>query len=192
MASVRKRSWRTSTGEEREAWIADFTDQNGARHQPQFARRKDADAWLVRARAQVQGGTYTPDSTSVTIGEACELWLDRAAAEGLEFGTQQQYREHKVHVLAVIDDKLKLSRLTQVRCEQVRDDLLKAHSREMARKVLQSFKAVLKDAKRRGLIAQNVAADTTIGAAKRHKRKLKAGVDFPLPTELSAMLVDRI
>ena len=58
----------------------------------------------------------------------------------------------------------------------------------MARRVLQSFRSVIKDAKRRGLIAQNVAVETTISEAKRHKRKLKVGVDVPLPTEIKALL----
>jgi hypothetical protein len=62
VASIRKRSWRTAQGEQREAWQVDFTDQNGKRHQPQFARRKDADAWLTAARAQVQQGVFTPSS----------------------------------------------------------------------------------------------------------------------------------
>ena len=47
---------------------------------------------------------------------------------------------------------------------------------------------MLKDAKRRGLIAQNPASETTIDAATRHKAKLKAGRDFPLPTEVLALL----
>ena len=38
---------------------------------------------------------------------------------------------------------------------------------------------VMKDAQRRGLIAVNVAADSKIGTAKRHKPKIKAGTDFP-------------
>jgi len=143
---------------------------------------------MVRARALVAAGTFTPDSTSATVGEACDRWLERSVAEGLERGTQQQYRQHVAHILAVVDRNLKLSRLTQARCEQVRDDLLKAHSRALARAVLQSFKAVVKDAKRRGFVAQNVAADTTIGANGRHKAKLKAGRDFPMPTEVKAML----
>ena len=58
----------------------------------------------------------------------------------------------------------------------------------MARKLLQSFKSTIKDAKRRGLVAQNVAAETTIGVASRHKRRLKAGVDFPLPDELRTLI----
>jgi integrase len=188
MASVRKRAWTTASGERREAWLADFTDQHGKRHQHSFARRKDADAWLVTKRGEVAQGTFTADSTSATIGEACDLWLERAVAEGLEHGTRQQYRQHVVHILAVVDGDLKLSRLTTARCEQVRDDLLKAHSRDMARKVLQSFRSVVKDAKRRGLIAQNVAAETTIGGNGRHKARLKAGRDFPMPTEVKKLI----
>ena len=58
----------------------------------------------------------------------------------------------------------------------------------MARKILASFKAVVKDAKRRGLVAQNVAADATIGANGRHKRRLEVGVDIPTPSEVKALL----
>ena len=45
--SVRKRTWRTRTGEAKEAWIVDYTDQQGARHIHTFARKKDADAYEV-------------------------------------------------------------------------------------------------------------------------------------------------
>ena len=95
----------------------------------------------MATRARVQQGTYTHDSASPTIGEACQAWLDRAAAEGLERGTQLMYAEHKAHILAAIDGKTKLSRLSPAECEQLRDDLLRRHSRDMARKVLQSVKA---------------------------------------------------
>jgi integrase len=200
MASIRKRRWvspeeRRAAAQEgrapvkdKEAWQIDFVDQNGVRHQPQFNRRAEADAELVRLRNQVATGTYAPDTTSVAIEEACDLWLGRTVTEGLEYGTQYQYRQHVAHILAAIDGKTKLSRLTQPQCEQIRDGLLKVHSRDMARKVLQSFRSVIKEAKRRGLIPHNVAAETTIGANGRHKRKLKAGRDFPLPTEVRALL----
>jgi hypothetical protein len=32
--SVRKRKWTTSKGEAKEAWIVDYVDQQGERHQP--------------------------------------------------------------------------------------------------------------------------------------------------------------
>ena len=133
-------------------------------------------------------GTHTPESASITIAEAATLWLERAEAEGLERATVDQCRQHRGHILAVIPARTALATITTARCEQLRDDLLAGHSRQMARKVLQSFKSVLREAKRRGLVAQNVATETAIGSGGRHKRRIKAGADFPLPGELRVML----
>lgn len=187
MATIRKRNWQTKDGE-KTAWVADYFDQHGKRRLKTFKTKKAADEWLVPARHQVAQGTHTPESTSKTIGEAIDLWIQRAEAEGLEPGTVEMYRQHRVHILAVIPAGTKLAKITTTRCEQARDALLKAHSRAMARKVLTSFRSVLKNARRCGMVAQNVAAETTIGANGRHRRKLKAGVDFPLPSEVKALL----
>jgi integrase len=187
MATIRKRTWRTKGGE-RTAWICDYADQDGTRRLKTFQTRKEADRWLVTARHQVATGTHTPEATSSTIGEALELWLQRGAAEGLEPATVDQYRQHRAHILAVIGADTKLAKITTARCEQVRDDLMARHSRPMARKVLASFKSVLRDAKRRGLVAANIAAETTIGGGGRHKRKLEVGVDVPTPAEVKALL----
>ena len=43
LASVRKRTWTTQAGEQREAWIVVYT-HNGRRHIETFERKKDADA----------------------------------------------------------------------------------------------------------------------------------------------------
>jgi integrase len=188
MAKIVERIWTTADGTERKGYQVDFVDQEGRRVRKQFKRRKDADTFMVTSRAQAAAGTFTPDSASTTLAKACQLWLDRAEAENLEPMTRQTYREHVAHILAVVDGQFKLSRLTQARSEQLRDDLLRRHSRAMARKLLQSFKSILRESKRRGLVATVVAADTTIGAAKRHKRKIQAGRDFPLPAEMAALL----
>jgi integrase len=188
MASIRKRAWTTAKGEPRESWQVDFVDQQGKRRHKQFRRRKDADAFMVTARGQVAAGTFTPESISTTLGEAIDGWLARAQAEGLEAGTVQQYRQLAAHVRALLPAGLKLAKLSTARVEQFRDDLLKAHSRPMARKILGGLKSVLKDARRRGLVAQNVAAETVIGANGRHKERLRVGVDVPTPGEVRAML----
>jgi integrase len=46
----------------------------------------------------------------------------------------------------------------------------------------------LKDAKRRGSVAQNAASDVSIGADKRGKLKLKVGVDIPTPDEVKRII----
>jgi len=188
MATIKKRNWTDPKGAKREAWQVRFVDQDGKQRAKQFERKKDADAYLTSVRPQVRDGTYTPESTSPTIREAADAWIEHAKAEGLERSTIEAYERERDHVLALIDPDTKLAKLTQARCEHLRDDLMKAHSRAMARRVLQTFKSIMKDAKRRGMVAQNVAADTTIGTAKRHRKRLEVGVDIPTPDEINALV----
>ena len=54
--SVRKRTWKTAAGEERQAWLCDYTDQSGKRHVKTFARKKDADAFIAKAKVEVREG----------------------------------------------------------------------------------------------------------------------------------------
>jgi integrase len=59
----------------------------------------------------------------------------------------------------------------------------------MGRKVLTSIKAILKDAHRRGAIAQNVAAGVVIKKDKRaENHRPQIGVDIPLPTEIQNII----
>jgi integrase len=41
--SVRKRTWTTRKGEQKECWIVDYADQGGDRHIRTFDRKKEAD-----------------------------------------------------------------------------------------------------------------------------------------------------
>ena len=59
--SVRKRTWKTSNGE-KEAWIVDYRDQQGARHIHTFARKKDADAYYATIKVNVRQGVRTAPS----------------------------------------------------------------------------------------------------------------------------------
>lgn len=96
MSSIRKRTW-TSRGEQKTAWVVDYFDQNGKRRLKTFATKKEADAWAVSALHEVQQGTHTPHSTSVTIAEATERWIAHCEAERLEHSTIKQRRGHLVH-----------------------------------------------------------------------------------------------
>ena len=83
----------------------------------------------------------------------------------------------------------KLAKLTTPHINKFRDDLLgSVASRSLAKAVLKSFKAILKDAHRRGNVAQNVARDVIIGTSGRGKRKLKVGVDIPTPDEIRKII----
>jgi integrase len=46
--SIRKRVWTTGGGEEKTAWVVDYTDQHGKRRLKTFAKKKDAEAFRRR------------------------------------------------------------------------------------------------------------------------------------------------
>jgi integrase len=186
--SVRKRKWTTRSGEAKEAWIVDYFDQEGARHIKTFERKKDADAHAQQVGVDVRAGTHTPASRSITVAQAAAEWIAYVELERRERGTIQGYRQHvDLHINPRLGRE-RLAKLTTPRINKFRDDLLADMSRPLAKKVLTSLKSLLKDAQRRGNVAQNVARDVSIGIDKRDKRKLKVGVDIPTREEIKRIL----
>jgi integrase len=178
-----ERAARASIKPTREAWIVDYTDQDGDRHIETFARRKDADEYHATVKVDVRKGVHSAPSKSETVAEAAESWIKRVEADGAERATVRQYRQHVALHIAPRLGRIKLARLTPKTVEDFRDDLLEKLSRPLARKVLTSFKSLLKAAKH-----AHVAADVSIGRDKRSERKLEAGRDIPTPAEIKRLI----
>jgi integrase len=192
--SIRKRTWDTKEGPKKgSAWFATVPtrerDAHGriVRTTKTFRTQAEAKAWVAEATVSVGAGTFVPTSKSINVEEAARLWLARGEGDGLERSTLVAYRIHLRHIVPRLG-VVKLSELTTPAVEAFRDSLLKDLSPAMARKVLQSLKALLADAVRRGLAPYNAAAPTQVKADKRGKRKLKAGVDFPTPDEVGRII----
>jgi integrase len=184
--SVRKRIWTTRKGEAKEAWIVDYVDQQGDRHIETFERKKDADAYQDKVRTDVRAGVHTAHNKSITVIEAAENWLNHVQREGRERSTLDHYRQHVEHLRPL--HRYKLASLTTPRLNSFRDELLGKVSRPLARKILVSLKMLLREAQRRGDVAQNVGLGVSIKMDKRDKRKLKAGEDFPTPNEVKRLI----
>jgi integrase len=180
MASVRKRILRS--GEIR--WQVDYRDREGKRRHKQFGTKANAVAFETKVRTELAAGTHVADSASVTVQVAGDLWLERGQREGLEAGTLNQYRQHLKHHIVPLIGQVKLSKLTTPDVERFRDNLLADRSRPLARAVLTSFKGIIKEAKRRGLIAHDPAADTSVSLSKRGKAK----VTIPTKDEIRTLL----
>jgi integrase len=186
--SVRKRTWTTRQGETKEAWIVDYVDGKGERHIKTFARKKDADRHHANVTVDVAKGIHTPENRSLTVAKAAADWLETAALEGLERSTLKQYRTHVVHHIVPKIGAAKLATLTTPQVNAFRDRLLHDLSRPLARKVLVSFRAIIKDARRRGTIAHNVAEGVTITSDKRSKGKVTVGEDIPTADDVRRIL----
>ena len=187
--SVRKRVWTTRSGETKEAWIVDYTDQQGDRHIQTFDRRREADDYAAKVHQDVRAGIHTAPSKSLTVAEAAEAWIKQVEANGMkghgpaERTTIRQYRQHiNLHIAPRLGRK-KLAELGPKTIEQFRDDLLATVSRPLARKVLTSLKSMLKVAK-----CGHIAADVSVGVSKRGKHRVVAGTDFPTPQEIKRLI----
>jgi integrase len=183
--SVRRRSWKTKSGESRSAWVVDYADRDG-RHIASFKRKADADDYDAEVRTAVRAGTHTAPSRSPTVAEAVASWLIRGETEGLERATLKQYRELGAHIEQHLGT-LRLAELTTPGINEFRDTLLQTMSRTMARKVLTALKGVLAEAQRRGNVAQNVALSVSVGPDRR-RAGLEVGVDIPTPDEIRSIL----
>src|SRR5262245_16828154 len=186
--SVRKRKWKTAKGIVCEAWVVDYVDQHRKRHIETFNRKKDADERHDKVGVDVRQGIHTSLSKSLTVAEAAEDWIKYVTLENRERSTIEQYRSHVDHHINPNLGREKLAKLTTPRIQAFRDDLLTRLSRAHAKKILTSLKSLLRDARRRGNVAQNVALDVSISADKRTKRKLKVGVDIPTPDEIKDII----
>src|SRR5262249_62368198 len=92
--SVRIRTWRTSQGETRTAWVVTYTDQAGSRRSATFEKKKDAETYEAQAQTEVRAGIHTAVGASITVAEAAETWLDWGALECRERTNPETHRRH--------------------------------------------------------------------------------------------------
>jgi integrase len=188
MASTYKRQWKGADNIARVRWVAAFKDQNGVRRNKSFMTRKEAKAYETLVGGEIVRGVHSPESASITVAEACALWLKRGELEQLERSTLRQYRIHVDHHIAPLIGAVKLARLSTPTVHAFRDVLLKTRSRAMARKIMASFKSIIGEAQRRGMVAQNAATPVKIEVKKRDQGKLQIGVDVPAKEEIAALI----
>jgi integrase len=199
--AVAKRTWTTRSGEIRTAWVVRYYDADGKYRQKTFKRERDAKEWDAQTRVDLKKGVHRPDSTSITVREAGELWLKRCNDDELEPDTIRIYRGNfRLHIepATVANDvpngwkgtlgDVRLSQLTSPLCEAFRDYLLKSHSRVMARKTMSNFKAILSDSQRRGLIAYNPARPVRIAVRTRELAPIRIGEQIPSKADIRAIL----
>jgi len=180
MATTRKRILPSG----KTVWQCDYRDGSGARRSKQFELKKQAEAFLLKAQHEVGQGTHVADSASITVGKAADYWLERAANEGLERSTLDQYRQHaELHIKPEIGG-IKLSKLTVPGVQAFADKLAKDRSRAMVKKLLVSLSGIISEAQRRGLAASNPVKAVTVRVSKRDG----ARAEMPSKAELQAIL----
>jgi integrase len=190
--SVRKRTWTTRLGEQKEAWIVDYSDQQGTRHIKTFERKKDADAYAANVRVDIRAGVHT--SSKSTVADAGKHWIESCKAHGLEASTVESYQQHLDDHIVPYLGAVKLSQLTVPLVRNFMDRLrADGRSPAMVKRVVGDLGSLLADAQERGEVAQNVVRSLSKRrkrreTERRQKGKLKVGVDIPTPAEIKAIV----
>ncbi len=172
MATIRKRTLPSG----KIAWQVDFKDVTGKRRSRQFETKREADTFMIKARAEVVGGIYVHDAGSLTTADAAARWLEwcdqrRDAGRRMERTTWVGYEAHvRLHIcdpeLGI--GRLKLSRLTRKAVNDFRDRLLSAGRSEVTtRKILSSLNLIVKHAQENELIAQNPVQGVRVLSTRR-------------------------
>jgi integrase len=189
--SVRKRKWTTSRGEAKEAWVVDYTDGQGNRHIKTFKQQKKAKDYAATVAVDINRGVHT--SSKATIAEAGAKWLDDCEGR-LERATIEAYRQHLNDHIVPYLGAVKLSQLTVPLVREFSDKLRKnGRAPAMTKRIIGDLGSILADAQERGLVAQNVVRSLshrkkTRDSERRHKARLKVGVDIPSPDEIRAIV----
>lgn len=181
MATVRKR--KLPSGLVR--WQASYVDGAGKRRAKLFDRKSDGEAWLVDIQHDVKRGLHTPGSVSPTVKVAAALWIKRCVEKKLEATTIQGYQEHvDLHIVPFIGST-KLSDLTMPTVTDFADRLREAgRSAAMIKRVVQSLGAIFREARRRGLAANDPTAGADLNLPDREDPRPV----IPTKSELQAII----
>ena len=193
MASVRKRTWNTKTGE-KSAWVVAYMHK-GKQHLKTFPSKREATAWRAEMQTEQKKGIHTPASVSITVSEAAGRWLDQAMNDGLERSTVVGYQQQvKYHIEPFLGPQ-RLADLSAAGIEDFRNQLHReGRSPAMVRKIVISLGGIFAHAMSAGLAARNPVREATQYGkrrqrlAARHTARLEVGRDIPSKDELRLIL----
>jgi integrase len=103
MATVRKRVLPSG----KVVWLAAYKDGAGGRRFKQFSTRREADAFLTRAKAEVAVGSHVPDRQASTVEYAYNLLITELESDGAARSTMENYKSYyKGHVKPFLANRL--------------------------------------------------------------------------------------
>lgn len=167
MATIRKRTLPSGKA----VYQVDYKDQFGKRRARQFERKKDADAYLVKARGEVANGTHRPEAGKVNVREAAEEFITycegrNRRGERMTTHCLATYRGHVNNHILNPDRGLgavPLAHLTTARIAEFRDRIRGAGvSVPTTRKILATLHGILRRAVENDVLAINPATDIQV------------------------------
>lgn len=126
---------------------------------------------FTKIKSDLQAQADRPKIVDPTVREWSEKWLDEYnVAGGITKKAYEMYPRHlRLHILPVIGDR-RISTITADDCDRV-IMTMRGMSKAYQHQMLIVLRAMLKQAKKRGLIKENPAEDTDFDRAKDPKKR---------------------
>ncbi|MBW3643354.1 MAG: site-specific integrase [Actinobacteria bacterium] len=169
--TVRGRRVRTSRYGKGNRWQARYLDPDGHERTRTFARKQDAERFVVTVRADVLRGAYVdPDAGKVTFAEFAVRWLaaqtfDESSREATELRLRLHASRHFGHrELRTIKPSV-----IQAWLRRLQQELAPGYVRTVFTNVSSVFNAAVDD----GLITSNPCRAGSVKLPKREQRKIE-------------------
>lgn len=190
MTSINRISRKKPNGERYDRWRLDYVDTQGVRRRHTFEKKKDAEAAARRVISELEAGTHVADRATITFAEASKRWLRTCSTMGMRGrpvadSTLCMYRYH----VDILDKRIGIEKLTRITVAAAKDFVMEIYadpaiSNSNARKIVKSFKSVLKHAAGAGLVSFN-AADGVPTVGRDHG---EGEVEIPSRDEVTRIL----
>lgn len=162
MASVNKREW-TYKGQIKTAWVVRYFDVKGAHRQKTFERKKDADAFLTKVKADELAGNLIVPAGLETVDKAVEYYLrfqEQRFRDGrIGQGRYTVIRCSMVYSIKPIFGRRRIDELTVPIVEAGYQEMAKGIQPRTARNRIGEFAAMLDFLGKRKLARGNPASD---------------------------------
>lgn len=218
MATLRKRTWRTSKGERRSGFAVDYFDAEGQRQRKQFTSKAEATDFRVEVEGQMRAGTYRPEAAKILVKDLAVQFVDhcRQRMERRERMTRRNFQTYEgyvrnyicpdadwhaakhakpQHQFAFFDRGLghyKLSALTVGAVTKFRDDLRAfGVSVPTTRKIIGMLQVMLAFGISRDLLAFNAAKDVEVLSTRADDSKRITPPDRELVRQLIELADER-
>lgn len=193
MATVRRRAWKTPTGESRTGYEVTWKSPTGKRQRKLFTGR-DAKKLATDHLARVLTDRPAP-AGGATVADVGRAWVAHVRDDlKRERTTWEGYERHlRLHLepaeirrqgQPAQFGKLAVSSLTGPDCAALRDGLLKDKGAKLASRLMRDVRMLLNFAAERGLVAGNAAAAVKVKEIDRGEDR----VEIPEKPELRALL----
>jgi integrase len=149
-----------------------YRDRNKIQHRLWYRTERAAKAEQLRISNEIGTGVHTPKHQSITVADACDMWLQECAENNLAPGTMRGYRGHVKRYVIPMLGEYKLSELKMSHIKQFANAIRTETTPTNARRLVYTIRSILKTAQENIMPPTPEEINEMLAAARPHFRPM--------------------